>query len=124
MKQFAVLAALVVVLGSVHLTRAAVADGKALPSGIYTVRATDDEPKPATGQSQNAERWIEFVKGGKVVGREVATVVSGDDMKTMAKAARPKANSSRVDTLKGGDYVRVWINRNNTNYLINLPVAK
>jgi hypothetical protein len=124
MKQFAVLAALVVVLGSVHLTRAAVADGKSLPSGTYMIRATDDEPKPATGQSQNAERWIEFVKGGKVVGREVATIVSADDMKAMAKGARPKANSSRVETLKGGDYVRVWINKDNMNYLINLPAAK
>src|SRR5450759_1294635 len=124
MKQFAVLATLIVALGSVHLTRAAVADGKSLPSGTYMIRATDDEPKPATGQSQNAERWIEFVKGGKVVGREVATIVSAEDMKTMAKAARPKANSSRVETLKGDDYVRIWINKGNTNYLINLPVAK
>jgi len=124
MKQYAVLATLIIVLGSVHLTRAAIADGKPLPGGTYTIRATDDEPKPAIGQSQNAERWIEFVKGGKVVGREVATVVSADDMKAMAKAARPKANASRVETLKGGDYVRIWINKDNTNYLINLPVAK
>jgi hypothetical protein len=124
MKQFAVLAALIVALGSIHLTRAAVADGKSLPSGTYMIRATDDEPKPAAGQSQNAERWVEFVKGGKVVGREVATIVSADDMKTMAKAGHPKANSSRVEMLKGGDYLRIWINRNSTNYLINLPVAK
>jgi hypothetical protein len=124
MKQSVALVALVVALGTVHLTRAAVADGKSLPRGTYMIRATDDEPKPATGQSQNAERWIESVQGGKVVGREVATIVSADGMKTMAKGARPKANSSRVETLKGDDYVRVWINRDNTNYLINLPVAK
>ena len=124
MRHCVVLAALVIALGSVHLTRAAVADGKSLPSGTYMIRATDDEPKPAAGQSQNAECWIEFVKGGKVVGREVATIVSADDMKTMAKGARPKANSSRVEMLRGGDYVRVWINKDQTNYLINLPVAK
>jgi len=124
MKQFAVFAALIVSLGSVHLTRAAIADGKPLPGGTYTIRATEDEPKPAAGQTQSAERWVEFVKGGKVVGREVATIVSADDMKTMAKAARPGANASRVDTLKGGDYLRIWINKGGTNYLINLPVAK
>lgn len=124
MKQFAVLATLVVALGSVHLTRAAMADGKPLSAGTYAIRATDEEPKPAVGQSANAERWVEFVKGGKVVGREVATIVSAEDMKTMAKGARPQANSSRVETLKGDDYVRIWINKGNTNYLINLPVAK
>ena len=124
MKQSLALVALIVTLGSVHLTHGAVADGKPLPGGTYVIRATDDEPKPAAGQSQNAERWVEFVKGGKVVGREVASIVSADDMKAMAKGARPKANSSLVQTLKGGDYLRVWVNKDNTNYLINLPVAK
>jgi hypothetical protein len=28
-----------------------------------------------------------------------------------------------VDVLKEGDYVRVWINRDGTHYLIHLPVA-
>jgi hypothetical protein len=124
MKHYAVFAALVIALGSVHLTRSAVADGKTLPSGTYVVRATDDEPKPGAGQLQTAERWVEFVRGGKVVGREVASIVTADDMKTMAKGARPKANSSAVELLKGGDYLRVWINKGNTNYLINLPVGK
>jgi len=29
----------------------------------------------------------------------------------------------RVDMLKGNDYVRVWINRAGTNYIIHLPPA-
>jgi hypothetical protein len=29
-----------------------------------------------------------------------------------------------VDALKGGDYIRVWINSGGTNYLINLPPAQ
>jgi len=124
MKHLALVVTAVVALGSVHLTRAAVADGKPLASGTYQIRTTDNEPKPAAGQSANAEQWIEFLKGGKVVGREVATVISASDMKTIAKGPTPRTNGSRVDALKGGDYVRVWMNKGNTNYLINLPLAK
>ena len=124
MKQLAVLATLVIVLGTVRLPRAILADGKPLASGTYQIRATDDEPAPAVGQSANAERWIEFVKGGKVVRREVATIISAADMGAIAKGGRPKSNQSRVETLKGGDYLRVWINKGETNYLINLPAAK
>src|SRR6266849_10381306 len=72
-------------LGSVRLTHAVIADGKPLAAGLYQIRLTDDEPKPAVGQSPNSERWIEFVKGGKVVAREVATVVSATDIDTIAK---------------------------------------
>ena len=79
---------------------------------------------PAVGQSKGAERWVEFVQDGKVVGREVASVISAADMGAIAKGARPAANGSLVQTLKGGDYVRVWINRGSVNYLINLPTRK
>ena len=30
-------------------------------------------------------------------------------------------NSSSVEMLKGGDFLRVWINKGGTNYLINMP---
>jgi hypothetical protein len=53
----------------------------------------------------------------------VATVISSVDMATMAKYRKPTANSSRVETLRGADYLRVWINRSGTNYLIHLPPA-
>ena len=52
------------------------ADGQPLAAGTYQVRLSADEPKPAVGQSPDSERYVEFLKGGKVVGREVATVVS------------------------------------------------
>ncbi len=89
--------------------------------GTYHVRVTDEEAKPATGESPSAERWVEFVKGGKVAGKEVASVISAEDIGKIAKGPRPKANGSRVDVLKGGDYVRVWINKGGQNYLINMP---
>jgi hypothetical protein len=35
----------------------------------------------------------------------------------------PAPNGSKVETLKGGDYVRVWINRGGNHYLLHLPTA-
>jgi hypothetical protein len=110
-------------LGTVHLAKKMMADGKPLAAGTYQVRLTSDEPKPATGQSPSAERYVEFVKGGKVAGREVATVVSAEDIGKIAKGAKPKSGGSQVEMLKGGDYWRVWINKGGTNYIINMPPA-
>lgn|SRR5262249_12460963 len=111
-------------LGTVHLAKKVMANGQPLAPGTYQVRLTSDSVSPAVGESPNSERWVEFVQGGKVAGREVATIVSADDIGKVAKGpGRPKANSSRVDTLKGGDYVRVWINKGGDNYLINMPAS-
>src|SRR5262249_8031832 len=81
-------------LATVNLSKKVLADGKPLPPGTYQVRLTNDEPKPAVGQSPDAERYVEFVKGGKVVGREVATVISAADIGKIAKGRRPKPNSA------------------------------
>ncbi len=109
------------ILGTVNLTHKVLANGQPLAPGTYRVRLTDDEPKPGTGETPTAERWVEFVKGGKVAGKEVASVIGPDEIGKIAKGPRPKTNGSRVDVLKGGDYVRVWINKGGQNYLINMP---
>ncbi|HWF83884.1 MAG TPA: hypothetical protein VG222_03525 [Vicinamibacterales bacterium] len=110
-------------LGTVHLAKKVMADGKPLPAGTYQVRLTDDTPKPAVGQSPTGERYVEFVRGGKVVGREVATVVGSDDIGKIAKGKTPRPNTASVEMLKGGDYYRVWINKSGNNYIINMPPA-
>ncbi len=110
-------------LGSVTLAHKVTADGQPLAAGTYQVRLSTDEPKPAVGQTPESERYVEFLKGGKVVAREVATVVSDADVKTIAKGPQPAKGGSRVDMLKGNDYVRVWINRGGNNYIIHLPPA-
>jgi hypothetical protein len=110
-------------LGTVTLGKKVMADGKPLPAGTYQVRLTSDAPKPGVGQAPDAEKYVEFVKGGKVVGREVATVVSAEDIGKIAKGKKPARNSASVELLKGGDYYRVWINRGGTNYIINMPPA-
>jgi len=110
-------------LGTVHLTKKVLADGKPLAPGTYEVRLTSDSPKPAVGESPDAEKYVEFVRNGKVVGRELAVVVPSSEVGKIAKGPRPKGNGSRVDTLKGGDYVRVWIAKGGNNYIINMPPA-
>ena len=108
-------------LGSVTLSRKVTADGQPLPAGTYQVRLTTDQPRSVVGQTPEAERYVEFVRGGKVVGREVATVVSDADAKTILKVAKPAPGGVRVEMLKGDDYLRVWINRGGNNYIIHLP---
>jgi len=112
------------VLGTVHLTNKVTADGKALPPGIYTVRLTAQEAKPdAVGISEPLERWVEFVQKGTVKGREVVSIVPKEEIKNVVKDAPPPAGGSKVQMLKGNDYVRVWINKAGNHYLIHLPAG-
>jgi hypothetical protein len=109
-------------LGSVHLPKGVKADGKPLAAGTYQVRLTADTASPAAkGQSGSLERWVEFVKGGKVAGREVVTIIPQSEIATVQKDTPPKANSSKIETLKGGDYTRLWINKGGNHYLVHFP---
>lgn len=111
-------------LGNVTLGRNVMADGKPLAAGTYQVRLTTESPKPGAGQTPESERYVEFLRGGKVLGREVASIVPQADIAQIADSKRqPAAGSSRVELLKGEDYLRVWINRGGTNYLIHLVTA-
>jgi hypothetical protein len=111
-------------LGSVSLPKSVKADGKPLPAGTYQVRLTPQQATPdAKGQTPPLERWVEFVKGGKVVGREVVTIVPQSEIALVQKDAPPPANGSKVQTLKGGDYQRLWINKGGNHYLVHFPVA-
>jgi hypothetical protein len=113
-----------VTFGSIRLPQAVLADGTPLAAGTYQVRITTEHPTPAVGQSANAECWVEFVKAGIVAGRDVASVVSSEDIATVAKGPSPKPSTSRVDLLKEGEYLRVWMNSGGTHYIVNMPVAR
>jgi hypothetical protein len=111
-------------LGSVHIPRAVKADGKPLAAGTYQVRLTTEEAKPdAVGTSGKTERWVEFVQKGQVKGREVVTIVPQSEIKLVQKDAPPPANGSKVQMLKGNDYLRVWLNKAGNHYLIHLVPA-
>lgn len=108
-------------LGSVRIPKAVKADGKPLPAGTYQVRLTTNEAKPdAVGTSGKLERWVEFVQKGEVKGREVVSIVPQNEIKLVQKDTPPPAGGSKVEMLKGGDYMRVWINKGGNHYLIHL----
>lgn len=111
-------------LGSVRIPRAVKADGKDLRAGTYQVRLTAEAASPAV-PGQTMERWVEFVQGGKVVGREVVSIVPAGEMKDLMPGPdtnKGPGSGSRVEMLKGNEYMRVWIARNGVNYLIHFPV--
>ena len=114
-------------LGSVNLPRAVMANGQRLAAGSYQLRLTAEQAQPSVPGIQ-MERWVEFLRGGKAVGREVASIVPQSEMKDLQAGpeggGRPGAGSARVEMLKGDEYLRVWVNRGGVNYLLHLPVAK
>jgi hypothetical protein len=113
-------------LGSVNLPRAVMANGQTLRAGTYQVRLTAENAQPSVPGIQ-MERWVEFVRGGKAVGREVVSIVPAAEVKDLnsgAKGPKPAAGGARVEMLKGDEYLRVWINRGGVNYLLHLPPAK
>jgi hypothetical protein len=70
---------------------------------------------------------VEFVQGGQVRGRELASIVPAEEVKmTMPGPDMPGRvgrTGSRVEMLKGGEYLRVWIARGGTNYLVHLSTG-
>jgi hypothetical protein len=108
---------------NVRLPHAVLVNGATLPAGTYTVRVTNERPEPAPGQTAASACWVEFVTAGAVAGREVASVIPPNELADVAKGPPPKAKASRVDQLKGGDYIRVWLNADGTHYIVNLPIA-
>lgn len=111
-------------LGTVRLTRTVMADGKPLPAGSYSLRVSADPVTPVKGQGPDSEKWVEFLQAGQVKGRELASVVPSADVKDVIKGRAPGTNSSRVELLKGGEYLRVWLNRGGNHYLIHLVVGQ
>lgn len=112
-------------LGSVRLPRGVMADGKALKAGTYQVRLTAQAAAPAVA-GQSMERWVEFVQGGKVAGREVVSIIPASEVKDLQPGPDAPASTrsgSKVEMLKGNEYLRVWINRGGVGYLIHMPPA-
>jgi hypothetical protein len=111
-------------LGTVRIPRRVLADGKPLPAGTYRLRLTAETAKPEVpGQTTELARWVEFLQGNQVKGREVATLIPQAEVREVAKTTPPPAGSARVELLKGNEFVRIWIHRGGVHYLIHLPVA-
>ena len=108
-------------LGSVDLPRRVMANGRALASGTYDLRVTADSANPnAPGQLAVLERWMEFRQGAEVKGREVVSIVPQSEIDGVAKSAPLGSGTARVEMLKDSEYLRVWVNQNNTHYFAHL----
>ncbi|MDP6580023.1 MAG: hypothetical protein QF681_05150 [Vicinamibacterales bacterium] len=111
-------------LGSVELPRRVMADGRTLASGTYDLRVTASSATPdAPGQLAVLERWVEFRQGDEVQGSEVVSIVPASEIDGVAKSAPPGSGTARVELLKDNDYLRVWVNQDNTHYFIHLVVG-
>ncbi len=108
----------------VQLPHAVLADGKRLSARTVDVRLTTQRPAPVPGTTADAACWMQFFRNGQMLGRELATIVPAADLPSIAKGPVPTRNHARVDRLAGDDYYRIWINHENTHYLINLPAAE
>jgi hypothetical protein len=113
-----------VMFSNVRLPQAVLADGQPLAAGTYQVRITTECPAPVIGESPSGECWVEFLKGGVVAGRELASVISAEEIGEVVKDPVLKPNAVRVDLLKGGEYLRVWMNSAGTHYIVNLSVRR
>jgi hypothetical protein len=118
------LASEVDILASVRIMHAVTAGGTPLPAGTYEIRLAGDGPAPLVGQSRDAQRWVEFVAHDLVVAREVAEVLHDDDVTSVGASAVPVRSGTRVELLKGGEFVRISVRRERERYLVHLPVAR
>ncbi|MGH9386443.1 MAG: hypothetical protein ACRD2N_19390 [Vicinamibacterales bacterium] len=111
-------------LGEVKIPRNVKADGKPLAAGTYQVRLTSQMPSPAAA-GQTMERWVEFLQGGQVKGREVVSIIPAGELKDLNSAnkagIKSAPNGAKVEMLRGGEYLRVWISNAGVSYLIHLP---
>ena len=110
-------------LGIIRIPQRVVANGETLPAGSYTLRLSDASVTPVVGQSVESSHWVEFVQSGTVRGRELATVVTPAELKAVTDMTPPAPGAARIQMLRGGEYVRVWINRGGTQYLVHLSTS-
>jgi hypothetical protein len=95
-----------------------------VPEGTYELRATNERPMPAVGQSPDAERWVEFVADGSVVAREVAVVLRDDDRPAIGASSVASRSGTQVEMLKGGEFLRISVKRGGEQYLLYLPITR
>lgn len=112
------------VLTTVRIDTPVLAGGTPLPAGAYEIRLTGQHPTAPAGEPQNAEEWVEFVADGKIVAREAAEIVDDNDLPTEGASSRTVHSGTRVEMIKGGEFLRISVKRDHQRYLIYLPIKK
>jgi len=107
---------------TVTITQSVMADGKPLAPGKYEIWITDERPTTGAGAPSEGQRVVEFAQNGKVVTREIAEVSSVGARPVGTSGSTGRA-SALVQTLSGGEFVRVAITDGGDRYLIHLPTG-
>ena len=111
-------------LGTVQLPVEVMADGQPLSPGTYRVRLNGEHAKDdVVGQSEQLERWVEFVQSGKVKGRAMAPVVPSASAREVVKRPLPSRGTVRAERMKEDQYYRPWFNYQGDQVLVYLPIA-
>ena len=108
-------------LTTVHIATTVTAGGTSLPAGTYELRLTGQSPVPVGDEQRTLREWVEFVANGKVVAREVAEILYDDDLPSVGASSQKVPSGTRVEMLKGGEFLRISVKRENVRYLIYLP---
>ena len=105
---------------TVTIAQSVLADGKPLPAGKYEIYITEE--RPASGAATAAQRVVEFAQNGKVVAREIAEVFGAGERPVGTSGSTGRA-TAQVQTLSGGEFVRIAITDAGSRYLIHLPTG-
>lgn len=108
-------------LTTVRIATTVMADGTLLPAGTYELRLTGQSPVPVGNEQRTVREWVEFVANGKVVAREVAEILYDDDLPSVGASSQKVSGGTRVEMLKGGEFLRISVKREKVRYLIYLP---
>ena len=113
-----------VALGRVTLPQAVRADGVPLPPGAYELRLTGEDVPSVVGQTDGRARWVAFRQEDTVAGRALATLIPARAIGAVANGSPPRDGETRVERLRGGDYLRIWLHRDGVHYLLHLPLGR
>lgn len=109
-------------MATVPIPGGLLAEGKPLPAGTYELIVTDERPAVEAGTPSENQRWVEFVQDGKIVARELAEVFPAGERPVGTSGS----NTARavVQTLRGGEFVRIAITAGDGRYLIHLAPSQ
>ena len=107
---------------SVRIPVAVLADRKPLPAGLYSLRLTGEQPSQP-GQPPGAQEIVEILAGGNVVARETAEVLRDEALPAVGASSVSVQSGTRVEMLKGGEFLRISMKRDGARYLVYLPIA-
>ncbi|MBI2186363.1 MAG: hypothetical protein HYU37_04480 [Acidobacteria bacterium] len=108
-------------LGTVRLPQAVLVGGQRVDPGTYEVRLTGEHLMPLPGQSEDAGQQFELVANGQVVARDFAEVMPAPNVPVGTSGGAGAA--PRVQTLRGGEFVRIAVTRGSERFLMHLALA-